>query len=196
MIVTCPSCLSKYAVQTESLGTGKLVRCALCGTIWQQKPIDEQALKRKRILDVVKWTFFYATVFTSVALLFGWKDFVVDKWPASESFYEYIGMCNNGIDSSTFVLENVSCFFVKKEGNLYFGLRGELCNTAREVKAVPLITISLRNDPATENEPFKKVWVHKLQYEKLLPSQRVLFETKLQPVTCNSLLCDIKLNFR
>lgn len=196
MIVTCPSCLSKYMVQSESIGTGKLVRCAVCGTVWQQMPVDETAQRRRRICDIVNWTLFYAIVFTSVALLFGRRDFMIEKWPASESFYRYIGMCSAGIGDNTFVLDNVSYFFVRKKGDLYIGLRGELANTSKESKAVPTITITLKNDPEVDPLPFKKVWVHKLQYEKLLPTQRVLFETKLQRVSCDNLLCDIKLNFR
>jgi predicted Zn finger-like uncharacterized protein len=196
MIVTCPGCSSKYVVQTETIGSGKLVRCAVCGTVWQQSPVDEKALKRKQLLNVVGWTFFYAVVFTSVALLFLGKDFVIDKWSASESFYEYVGMHNNDVKNDTFVLDNVSYFFVRKNGDLYIGIRGELSNTASEVKTVPTITITLRNDPEVESEPFKKIWVHKLQYQKLLPAQKVLFETKLQRVSSDNLLCDIKLNFR
>lgn len=196
MFVTCPNCLSRYVVQSESIGSGKLVRCAVCGTVWQQMPVDEAAQRKKRIWDIVNWTVFYATVFTSFAFLFGRRDFMIEKWPASESFYKYVGMCNTGVKDSTFLLDNVSYFFVRKSGDLYIGLRGELTNTSVEAKAVPSIAITLKNDPEVDTIPFKKVWVHKLQYEKLLPTQKVLFETKLQRVQSDNLLCDIKLNFR
>lgn len=195
MIVTCPNCFSKYVVRPESLGAGKLVRCAVCGTVWQQAPIDEKKLKKARIISIVQWTFFYAVVFTSISLLILGRDFIVAHWPASESFYERINSYGAGLANNTFSLDNVSYFFVRKDGDLYIGLRGELCNTSMEVRSVPSITITLRNDPEITEESFKKVWIHKLQYEKLLPAQKVLFETKLQRVSCNNLLCDIKLNF-
>ncbi|MFM7631319.1 MAG: MJ0042-type zinc finger domain-containing protein [Alphaproteobacteria bacterium] len=42
MIITCPECASRFALQRESLGvTGRFVRCARCLHIWFQMPSDE-----------------------------------------------------------------------------------------------------------------------------------------------------------
>jgi predicted Zn finger-like uncharacterized protein len=39
MIVTCPSCSTRYLVETQKLGVqGRMVRCASCGHTWYQAP--------------------------------------------------------------------------------------------------------------------------------------------------------------
>lgn len=195
MIVTCPGCSSRYAVQEEALGSGKLVRCSACGAVWKQFPRDEATIRRQRVFDILKWTFFYCVVFSSVFLLLFCRDIVIKIWPASESFYEFISQNSKVARDNLCSLENVSYFFVRKHGDLYVGLRGELKNSSSEVILVPSATIILENDPEFSADKFKKVWTHKIQYEKLLPMQKVLFETKLQRVPYNNLKCSIKLNY-
>ena len=42
MIIKCPECASRFAVQDESIGiTGRFVRCGRCLHIWFQIPADE-----------------------------------------------------------------------------------------------------------------------------------------------------------
>lgn len=39
MIVTCPSCSARYAVDADKIGpSGRRVKCAKCGHTWQQEP--------------------------------------------------------------------------------------------------------------------------------------------------------------
>jgi predicted Zn finger-like uncharacterized protein len=46
MIVTCPSCATRYLVDTRKLGaTGRLVRCANCKHTWHQESPAEQPLR-------------------------------------------------------------------------------------------------------------------------------------------------------
>jgi predicted Zn finger-like uncharacterized protein len=42
MILSCPSCETRYALDTAKLGaTGRRVKCARCGHVWYQSPPDE-----------------------------------------------------------------------------------------------------------------------------------------------------------
>ncbi|WP_299395807.1 DUF3426 domain-containing protein [Pelagibius sp.] len=42
MIVTCPACGSRFAVEREHLGyDGRIVRCGKCGNCWHQMPEEE-----------------------------------------------------------------------------------------------------------------------------------------------------------
>jgi predicted Zn finger-like uncharacterized protein len=194
MIVVCPACSCKYSVQSEAIGREKLVRCAMCGTTWQQsacKDADDE--KRQRVLELTKWTFFWFSVFVTIFSLFFAKNAVVKFWPSSVVFYEALGMQNS--PSKSFVIQNLSNFFVVKNDTLYMGLKGELINISDSVQILPSITISLKSDETAKKDSFyKKNWTHDLTYKKLLPNQKVTFETELQSVPYNNLICDITLD--
>jgi hypothetical protein len=83
---------------------------------------------------------------------------------------------------------------VRKSDKLYMGLKGELINVSNDVQIMPSLVISLKSDDQTSKAPYRKVWTHDLMYNKLLPNQKVLFETELQSVPCNNLICDIKMD--
>ena len=193
MIVTCPMCHSKYSVQIEAIGNGKFVRCAMCGATWQQSPTNEMCERKHRVLGLINWTCFWFAVFISVFSLFFAKDAVLKIWPSSASFYEAVGMIP--ADKKAFVIQKVSNFFVRKDGKLYMGLRGEIVNVSDEVQPLAGITISLKSDEKTPgNAEYKKIWTHDLAYKKFLPNQKVMFETELQSVPYSNLICNIELN--
>ncbi len=193
MIVTCPMCKSKYSVQIEAIGDGKFVRCSMCGATWQQTPVDVACEKKRRVLYIIKWTCFWFAVFVSIFSLFFAKEAVLKIWPSSVVFYEKIGMVP--ANKKAFVIQKVSNFFVHKDGKLYMGLRGEIINVSDEVQPLAGITISLKNDEKVpDGTEYKKIWTHDLNCKKFLPNQKVAFETELQSVPYNNLICDIELN--
>ena len=73
------------------------------------------------------------------------------------------------------------------------GIKGELSNISDEVQMVPKLVIGLRDDN-TSNPSFRTSWTHRLNYKKLLPNQKIIFETDLKSVPYSNLICDIKLN--
>lgn len=190
MIVVCPSCSSKYSVHSEAIGEGKLVRCAVCSMTWQQRPVKEK--ESKDIRGLFLSTFFWFVVFITIFPILFTPKTVSKYWPASASFYKAIGM-NSSSDQKAFSVKNVSSFFVKRNGNLYMGIKGELSNISDEVQMVPKLVIGLRDDN-TSNPSFRTSWTHRLNYKKLLPNQKIIFETDLKSVPYTNLICDIKLN--
>ena len=188
MIVVCPSCSNKYSVQADAIGEGKLVRCAICGTTWQQDPIAVN--QRKDISSLFKITLFWFAVFISLFSVFFAPKTVVRYWPASSTFYNAVGI-DTGLNEKIFSIKNVSSFFVKRNKKLYMGIKGELTNISNEVQMVPSLIISLKNEGESE---FQTSWNHELMYKKLLPNQKVIFETDLKSVPYTNLICDIKLN--
>lgn len=195
MIVTCPACRNKYSVQAEAIGDGKLVRCVICGATWQQTAVSGVGDDKFRVIETVKWTFFWSVVFISLFMLFFAKTTVTKVWTPAAGFYSLLEN-KQAHEKKTFKMGNVSNFFVRKGGKLYMGLKGELVNTSDEVQILPSITIALRNEEKTAPGKFrfKKIWTHDMLYKKILPNQKVVFETELQSVPRNNLVCDIKLD--
>ncbi|MDR0677397.1 MAG: zinc-ribbon domain-containing protein [Holosporaceae bacterium] len=193
MIVACPSCHCKYSVQADLIGTEKLVRCAMCGTTWQQSACSDVNERKMRAFFFLKWVFFWFPVFVVIFSLLFARNAVVKIWPAAADFYDIMGIKNES-SKKVFVFSNISNFFVLKNGALYMGLRGELANISNEIQLVPGIAISLRDDENVEKDNrYRRVWTHNSMYKKLLPSQKMVFETELQSVPYNNLVCDIKL---
>ncbi|MDR3180258.1 MAG: zinc-ribbon domain-containing protein [Holosporaceae bacterium] len=193
MVVTCPGCHCKYSVQPNVIGDSKMVRCALCSTTWQQDFVDESALNKKNHVEHIKWILFWFTVFVSLFSLFFTKNIVIKIWPPAICFYDFFGIGPHDT-KKMFAIQNVSNFFVRKNNKLYMGLKGELINVSNDVQIMPSLVISLKNDDQASKVPYRKVWTHDLMYNKLLPNQKVLFETELQSVPYNDLICDIKLD--
>ncbi len=191
MIVTCPNCSSKYSVQADIIGEGKMVRCAICSMTWQQGSLYKQE-KRENVIENLKVTAFWFSVFIFVFPFIFAKKTVIKFWPAATSFYNLIGVKSSN-DKSAFSIKNISSFFIKKNGKLYMGIKGELSNITDEVQMVPSLTISLRNDNSS-SEVFNMSWTHELMYKKLLPNQKIIFETDLKKVPYENLICNIKLN--
>lgn len=200
MIVTCPSCHNKYSVQAEAIGEGKLVRCVMCGTTWQQVAVKEPA-SAYRGVRILEWAFFWSMVFLSLFFLFFARNSVVNIWPPAISFYRMFE--NNPVSrTETIKLNKLSSFFAYKNGDLYMGLKGEVQNISNEVQILPGINIKLKDDGdkcsfisgvSSSKQSFQKSWTHNMEYQKILPNQKVSFETKVQKVPCTNILCDIQL---
>jgi hypothetical protein len=180
-------------VQTDAIAKEKLVRCAMCGATWQPSPYDESMEKRRRVFNIIKWTFFWFVVFVTIFSLFFAPGFVIKTWPSIADFYKVIGIYEGS--GKSLIVQNLSNFFVTRNNILYMGLKGELVNTSDSVKSLASITISLKDDDdANKSSRYRKEWTHNLTYKKLLPNQKVVFETELQSVPRNNLICDIKLD--
>jgi hypothetical protein len=107
-------------------------------------------------------------------------------------------MCPNDA-RKTLVIQNVSNFFVQNNKKLYMGLKGEIVNISNDVQILPSITVSLRDEELAMADklgraPYRKIWTHDMMYKKLLPNQKVIFETELQSVPYSNIICDLKLD--
>jgi hypothetical protein len=179
----------------------KLVRCVVCGTMWHYVAPNNTTTKQSRVLGMMHWTIFWFAVFLSIFSLFFARNAMISLWPPVASFYRIIGLETSDAQKNLQV-QNVSNFFVQEKGKLYMRLKGEIVNVSEKVQILPCVTISLRNeetigDSGADEEqcvPFKKIWTHDMHYKKMLPNQRIVFESELQSVPYHNLICDIKLD--
>ncbi|MDR2765852.1 MAG: zinc-ribbon domain-containing protein [Holosporaceae bacterium] len=198
MIIECPTCSCKYSVKAEAIGSGKMVRCTACGMTWQQTAADVSLERKQRVWRLVHWTFFWFLLLVPAFALLFEHSTVSRIWPAAGDFYEAIGIPVSP-GSKSLLVRNVSNFFERREGKLYMGLKGEVLNTSDAVLPLPGMTISLLDDMETAPqknpvERYKKIWTHNLTNKKLLPGQKIAFETEPQSVPNNNLICEIKLD--
>ncbi|MBE6447161.1 MAG: hypothetical protein E7015_01595 [Alphaproteobacteria bacterium] len=191
MIISCPNCSSKYSIHANVIGEGKMVRCTICGTTWQQGSIYKQE-KREDLVKNLQITTFWFIVFICIFSLIFAKNAVINFWPASASFYEAIGV-KDSETSSAFSIKDISSFFIRKDDKLYMGIKGELTNITNDVQMVPGLTISLRSDDNV-TPSFNSSWNHELTCKKLLPNQKIIFETDLKSIPYTDIICEIKLN--
>ena len=192
MIISCPNCSSKFSVQADTIGRGKMVRCSVCGTTWQQSSLYQQEKREDLIRNLHATTFWFVVFIVIFPLIFA-KSTVIKLWPASSSFYALFETQSSKMQQA-FLIKNVSSFFIKKNNKLYMGIKGELSNTTSDVQMVPGLTISLMSDDDEEQPSFKTSWNHELAYKKLLPNQKVIFETDLKSIPYSNIICDIRLN--
>lgn len=203
MIVICPNCNSKYSVHPDALGEEKLVRCAMCSTTWMQKSFDQALEKASATMSVfhrISWTLFLFCVSLTVFSIFFAKRTMISFWPPLAAFYETVGISSE-TGKEAFVIQNVSNFFVQKGGELYMGLKGEILNKSSTSLAISSVTIQLKDSSSdtvnlfnNKQSSYKKEWIHNLVSQKILPNEKVCFETELQKVPYNDLVCDIKIN--
>lgn len=192
MIVKCPNCSCKYVVPDDAIGTGKLVRCTVCSTTWQQLPVDLARIKRSKALNFIRWAFFYTCVLASLLTLCFAKDQLIKIWPPVEDFYAMISAGISGeFNKNDLITKDVSPIFIRRNGKLLLSLKGEILNKSSEVISVPNMVISLKNE-SEQDKKYEHVWTHELAYKKLLPNQKVIFETEPQPVPFCNLICEIK----
>src|SRR5260221_4647694 len=118
MIVTCPSCATRYIVDPKALGpAGRMVRCANCKNTWMQappadmpKPVDvepppdsvrpippgsnlpafPQAQSGRS--GAIGWLIFLVVLIGGAAGVVAARDEIVAVWPPSARLYDMVGL--------------------------------------------------------------------------------------------------------
>src|SRR5258708_30875464 len=114
MIVSCPSCSTRYIVDPKTLGpTGRMVRCANCKHTWTQappadmpKPVDVETppdslrpippgsnlpafpQPRARSAQTAGWLVFLVVLIGGAAGMVAGRDHIVGVWPPAARLYD------------------------------------------------------------------------------------------------------------
>lgn len=166
MIISCPSCSSKFAVKSEAIGEkGRNVKCAKCAHKWFQKP-DEKALEATKKADIEEEpkqvdpvpkggnlpsvqkekTPIYAPILLAASVMILAVVITIagasSILPGMQGYYSIFGI----YDSSEIALYDVDIH--KEESGKYTSLviKAKIVNQSEETKKLPNLRISIYDD--------------------------------------------------
>jgi predicted Zn finger-like uncharacterized protein len=196
MILTCPSCSTRYFADDASLGRkAKLVRCAACGHAWRAKRerpgggglparlagaakavaagIAGRSLAPgapNMRMALVTWGAAGAGVLALMALAVAFRFEVVDAWPGAASVYAAAGFAAEGL-----AFESVTAAPGYERGAPTLTVAAVVRNTTRRARAVPPVEISLHDERGRE----LFAWTVALTLDELGPREAARFTAKL-----------------
>ena len=172
MIVSCPSCGTRYLVDPNALGeAGRTVRCAKCSHSWHENPPEDMPkavdvdvdilppsqearpippgsnlpaiIERRRRANKFGWFAIAALVIVIVAGGLLARKPIMEVWPPAGKLYGAIGFEAPAPVLQGLEFRNVSREQVEENGVPVLVITGEVWNTASEERDVPPIRIGL-----------------------------------------------------
>ena len=180
MIVSCPSCATRYLIDPTALGgEGRTVRCAKCSHTWREQPPADMP-KRIDILppDSEPRPIPFGSNLPALvarrkrANRLGW---IVDVWPPAEKLYTAVGLGADEIDTSELEFQNVVREQMVEGGVPILIIRGQIFNSADSERAIPAIRIGLMDAANTE----LRHWTFAAEQSELPGESSTDFETRL-----------------
>jgi predicted Zn finger-like uncharacterized protein len=204
MIVTCPSCASRYLVDPQALaGNGRTVRCANCGHTWFQTPpadlpravdltppptamppIPEgsnlPAFAARRagggLSSALGWLVLIASFLGSLSGIVLFRNEIVMAWPPAARFYEVVGIPVDHPGAGLEVRDPVSAHRAAEDGApSLIEVSGTVVNVSNRIRPVPSLRIEVSN---AARQPLKD-WVFQPERRSLEPGQSMPFRAEL-----------------
>lgn len=196
MILTCPSCSTRYLADPASLQpSGRMVRCATCGHSWFQKPPDDMPRSvagageaagtldtadlgpRKRgfpfaISTLALWAVLAGAVFGFGYLAYQYRVEIVRGWPQAATLYNLFGVEVNGAGME---FRDITYAFETQEGLNVLAVHGTVLNVTDQPLPIPRVRISLRDEAGAE----LYAWTVVLEATRLDPGASTEFVTRL-----------------
>jgi predicted Zn finger-like uncharacterized protein len=200
MIVSCPSCSTRYIVDPKALGaTGRMVRCANCKHTWMQappadmpKPVDLEpvpdsvrpippgsnlpafpAPKRTGPAEAIGWlAFLVVLIGGGVGLIVGRND-VVELWPPASRLYDVVGLSVEGVGAGLKL--DVAYSAPRPDGPPVLVVEGTVINVSGKPREVPRLKAVARSAAKQD----LKNWTFTPSVPVLLPGETVNFKAEL-----------------
>jgi predicted Zn finger-like uncharacterized protein len=173
MILTCPSCSTRYLADPASLQpSGRMVRCANCGHSWFQKPPEDmprsvagggsgEALGTLEvggtsgarrgmpvaISTLALWLLLIGAVAGSGYLAYQYRVDIVRGWPQAATLYDLFGV---EVNSAGMEFRDIAYDFENQEGLSVLAVRGSVVNVTDQALPLPRVRVSLRDDAGEE----------------------------------------------
>lgn len=200
MIVTCPSCSTRYIVDPKALGaTGRMVRCANCKHTWMQappadmpKPVDVEPApdsvrpippgsnlpafpqpQRTRPVEAIGWMVFLVVLIGGgIGLILGRND-VVALWPPAVKLYDMVGLSLERPGAGLELRDVTSAR--REDGPPVIVVEGTVANVSSKPREVPRLKAVARS---AANQDLKN-WTFTPSVPVLMPGETVNFKAEL-----------------
>lgn len=214
MILTCPSCTTRYLLDPAKLGpAGRTVRCGKCSHTWHQEqprdmpkqvePIPFSIEPRpippgsnlpafpprpKRQGSALGWAALLIVVMAVLGGGYVERERIALAWPPAGKLYAMLGVLPPPVGEGLKIREIATKRTI--ENNVpVLKLEGEVANLTRESREVPALVAVLR-DARQRN---LQQWTFKAAETKLLPGEVARFSTSLKNPTSEA--TDITVDF-
>ena len=200
MIVSCPSCTTRYLIDpTELGGEGRTVRCAKCSHTWREQPPADMPKRvdillpdneprpipfgsnlpalvaRRKRANRLGWLAVVATIIIIVVAAILARGPIVDVWPPAEKLYSAVGLGADEVDTSGLEFQNVVREQMIEGGVPVLVIRGEIYNSTDRNRDLPAIRIGLMDDANAELHH----WTFAAAESELDAESWTKFETRL-----------------
>jgi predicted Zn finger-like uncharacterized protein len=200
MIVSCPSCSTRYIVDPKALGaTGRMVRCANCKHTWMQaapadmpKPVDLDPPpdsvrpipagsnlpafpqpQRTGPAQAIGWLAFLVVLLGGAAGLVGLRNDVVALWPPAARLYDIVGLPLEAVGAGL-ELRNVQSAR-REDGPPVIVVEGTVANVSSKPREVPRLKAVVRSAAHQD----LKNWTFTPGVLVLLPGETASFKAEL-----------------
>jgi len=200
MILSCPSCGTRYLVDPAVLGlNGRTVRCAKCAHTWRQEPPVDMPkrvdvlpplgapepipagsnlpvlFERRRRADRIGWLSLALAVMVLVVGVLAAREPIVNAWPASARLYRAVGFETAESGAAGLRIRNVAREMIEESGVRIMVITGEVENLTGDALKVPAIRVGLIDS----NEQELHHWTFAAERDELEPGGVTAFTTRL-----------------
>ena len=196
MILTCPSCATRYLIDPSALGeTGRLVRCARCSHSWTERPPEDMP-KRVDVLPppeqvtplppgsnlpalnnpprrrgLIGWAALVVVIAGIAAVGYFARDKITEVWPDTALLYERIGLGEED-ESVGLELRNVKQSTSIVDDQTVIRLRGEIFNISHRDQNVPRVIADIMD----KNRTVIRTWIVTPRTAMILPGEKTEFD--------------------
>ena len=167
MIVTCPSCSTRYMSDSSTFQpSGRPVRCAHCGHGWHQDPPEDYSLRAlphtsagasedeqravesasnsRKVLRIGQMAGWAALILCAVSITtvgYSFRSELVRLWPQSATLYAALGI---PVNTRGVVFTETDYNLDLRDGAPVLAVSGMIVNETAAAKTLPTIQFSLR----------------------------------------------------